>query len=201
MTHGGFRSLRSLHPCLPGRAGTTSSAGASSPSLALGSLSPSGFSRAAAGGLLVLSCRRPLRGALVRCGGVSVSGARRWRACGPFRVGYSLARNLWGRCVLSALVRAPGARGCDCGVAISRRPLGCCGCGGLAAVSSPPARPLRRVWQPRGRPVSARSPAPWVWVLCCNETSDTGVAKFGASRAGRRGSSRSARIDPACVGT
>lgn len=71
MTHGGFRSLRSLHPCLPGRAGTTSSASASSPSLALGSLSPSGFSRAAAGGLLVLSCRRPLRGALVRCGGVS----------------------------------------------------------------------------------------------------------------------------------
>lgn len=108
MTHGGFRSLRSLHPCLPGRAGTTSSAGASSPSLALGSLSPSDHS--------VRSLRDLPRSPTAPPSGCpgpprrSVrSGARRWRACGPFRVGYSLARNLGCRCVLSAWF-APLAR-------------------------------------------------------------------------------------------
>ena len=157
MTHGGFRSLRSLHPCLPGRAGTTYSAGASSPSLRSGPYHRQGSlgrPRAA----FSFSCWRPLRGALVRCGG----DPERCSALARLRPvpGRLLARSeplMPLRPV--GLVRAPGALCCDGGTAMSRRPLGCCGCGGLAAASSPPARPLRRAWQPRGRPVSARSPA------------------------------------------
>ena len=80
------------------------------------------------------------------------------------------------------LVRAPGARCCHGGAAISRRPLGCCGCGGLAAFCCFPPRCVVRSCP------------------TCERCSDLMLA-FGTSRAGHGGSSRHARIEPASAGT
>lgn len=76
---------------------------------ARGSLSPSARFVRSLRDLPALTSRRPLRGALVRCGCGVRDGARRWRACA--RCG-SVARSRAASCAASSsgLSRAPGAR-------------------------------------------------------------------------------------------
>ncbi|MET3959939.1 hypothetical protein ABIE52_006874 [Rhodococcus sp. OAS809] len=82
------------------------------------------------------------------------------------------------------LVRAPGALCCHGGAAISRRPLGCCGCGGHAAVCCIPASLARRVGRPSQSVTDDRM----------QRWSDTW--SIGLPSAGLHGrSARSARLD------